>query len=219
MVVETNTETATDKFERLCAGQSSLITEDELDFIASVFEAMSPDRKVDFFANNSLLAVKVVGRQDRVRPGSVSVSDSGTSVSTLTSIDDETSEMHILYGTVTYQDTFNKHIWRSIVVCLKDRIFPKIKFWKDSKTSFHVPDFRSRLPKNQHEQSRKVCEMLMDFVCDKDQGDMHSMRKKVAFWKLYAPLVRAEMVDYRANTAAQVRKGYLEGKKNFKTSM
>jgi hypothetical protein len=48
---------------------------------------------------------------------------------------------------------------------------------------------------------------------------MHSMRKKVAFWKLYAPLVRAEMVDYRANTAAQVRKGYLEGKKNFKTSM
>ena len=219
MVVVTNTETATDKFERLCAGPSSLITEDELDFIASVFEAMSTERKGDFFAKNSLLAVKVVGRQERARPGSVSVSDSGTSVSTLTSNDDEMSEMHQLYGNVTYQDTFNKHIWRSIVVCLKDRIFPKIKFWKDSKTSFHVPDFRSRLPKNQYEQSRKVCEMLMDFVCDKDQGNMHSMRKKVAFWKLYAPLVRAEMVDYRANTAAQVRKGYLEGKTNFKTSM
>ena len=66
MVVKTNTETTTDKFKRLYTGQSSLITDDELAFIASVFEAMSPDRKGDFFANNSLLAVKVVGRQEQV---------------------------------------------------------------------------------------------------------------------------------------------------------
>ena len=77
MVVETNTETATDKFERLCAGQSSLITEDELDFITLVFKAMSLDRKGNCFANNSSLDVKVVGRQERVLPRSVSVSDVG----------------------------------------------------------------------------------------------------------------------------------------------
>ena len=207
------TEDATGRFERLCAENISLHTEDDLDFVASVFEHMPADQKSNFFAKHSELAVKVVGRRDRERPaGTVSISDGGRSLSDLSAItDDETSEMHILYANVTYQDSFNKHIWRSIVVCLKDRIFPKIKFWKESKACFHVPDFRTLLPNNKYEQSRKVCEMLMDFVVDKDQGNAHSMRKKVAFWKLYAPLVRAEMVDYRANTAAQARKGYFEG--------
>ena len=143
-----------------------LHTEDYLDFVASVFEHMPADQKGNFFAKHSELAVKVVGRRDKERPaGTVSISDGGRSLSDLSAItDDETSEMHVLYANVTYQDSFNKHIWRSIVVCLKDRIFPKIKFWKESKACFHVPDFRTLLPNNKYEQSRKVCEMLMDFV-------------------------------------------------------
>jgi len=66
-------------------------------------------------------------------------------------------------------------------VCLKDRVFPKAKFWKDTKANFIMLDFCTNLPKNKYEQSRKVCEMLMDFVSEKDQGNVHSMRKKVAF--------------------------------------
>jgi len=135
--------------------------------------------------------------------------DWDTNVSDLSTITtDETSEMHHLYATITYQETFNKHVWRSTGVCLKDSVFSKVKFWKDTKANFFMPDFRTNLPKNKYEQSRKVCKMLIDFVSEKDQGNVHS---KVDFWKLYAPLVRAELVDYRANAAAHVRKAYMEG--------
>ena len=213
MTLAMTDEDATEKFNRLCEEDCSKIGEEDLDFLESVFKMMGAERKSSFFEHNSMLAVKVVGRNGKT-PGTVSVNGDGdTNVSDLSSIaTDETSEMHQLYATVTYQETFNKHVWRSIGVCLKDRVFPKVKFWKDTKTNFIMPDFRTHLPKNKHEQSRKVCEMLMDFVSEKDQGNVHSMRKKVAFWKLYAPLVRAELVDYRANAAAQVRKAYMEGK-------
>ena len=102
----------------------------------------NPERKSSFFQSNSILAVKVVGRNGKT-PGTVSVNGDGdTNVGDLSSMTtDETSEMHHLYATVTYQETFNKHVWRSIGVCLKDRVFPKVKFWKDTKANFIMPDF------------------------------------------------------------------------------
>jgi len=108
---------ATEKFNRLCEEDYSKIGEEDLDFLASVFKVMGPERRSSFFEHNSMLAVKVVGRNGKT-PGTVSVNGDGeTNVSDLSTFTtDETSEMHHLYATVTYQETFNKHVWRSIGV-------------------------------------------------------------------------------------------------------
>jgi len=145
------TEGATDKFNRLCNEECSNIGEEDLDFLASVFKVMGAEQKRTFFQSNSILAVKVVGRNGKT-PGTVSVNGdgdtNGSDLSTITT--DETSEMHHLYATITYQEMFNKHVWRSIRLCLKDRVFPKVKFWKDTKANFHMPDFCTNLPKNKY---------------------------------------------------------------------
>ena len=81
--------------------------------------------------------MKVVRRTSKT-PGTVSVNGDGdTNISDFSSImnADETNEMHHLYANITYEEKFNKHVSRSIRVCLKDRVFPKVKFWKDTKAT------------------------------------------------------------------------------------
>ena len=70
------TEGATDKFNRLCNEECSNIGEEDLDFLASVFKVMGAEQKRTFFQSNSILAVKVVGRNGKT-PGTVSVNGDG----------------------------------------------------------------------------------------------------------------------------------------------
>ena len=74
-------------------------------------------------------------------------------------------EMYLLYGTVTYQDSFHKHIWRSIVVCLnesKRTDQPKTEKRKDIK--------KAPAPKTKHSH---ICCHCLEFCESPQNGNCH----------------------------------------------